>query len=83
MKSKQLANVLIKMLGLSICVYAIPGFVSGLYMAFQSPAVTTKTETVLLAFGSAIGVGVQAIVGIVIISASRKISGWMFKSEED
>jgi hypothetical protein len=31
----------------------------------------------------AIGAGVQAAIGISIISMSQKISGWLFKSEDE
>jgi hypothetical protein len=34
MKSKQLANVLIKIIGLYVCICAIPGIVSGIIIAF-------------------------------------------------
>jgi len=48
MKSKQLANILIKMLGLSVCLYAIPACVSGiLYESMVS--VGTKTDLVFFA----------------------------------
>jgi hypothetical protein len=36
MKSKQLANVLIKGIGLYVCVCAIPGLVAGLVIVFAS-----------------------------------------------
>lgn len=87
MKSKQLANVLIKMLGLSICFYAIPTCVSGIIFALSFPSGLPKTDqteiTVIRFMSSAVGAGVEALFGMIIIAMSRKIAGWMFKSDED
>jgi hypothetical protein len=82
MKSKQLANVLIKMLGLSICVYAIPSFVEGV-LVMLSGKPPTYFVTVLGISATAMSAIVQVIVGIVIITKSQKIAGWMFKSEDE
>jgi len=82
MKSKQLANVLIKMLGLSICLYAIPTCVAGIITAFSAASVT-KSETAMFTIGDAIGTGVQALFGLVIIAKSRAIAGWMFKNDDE
>jgi hypothetical protein len=82
MKSKQLANVLIKMLGLSICVYAIPSFVEGV-LVMLSGKPPTYFVTVLGISATAMTAIVQAIVGILIITKSQKIAGWMFKSEDE
>jgi len=44
----------------------------------------SKTDTtVMRIFSSTVGAGVQAIVGIVIISASKKIAGMMFKTDDE
>ena len=83
MKSRQLANVLIKLLGLSICLYAIPACASGIFMAVEARDVSDTQLTVYRLFSAGFGAGIQAIVGIIIIAVSRKISGWMFKSDEE
>ena len=81
MKSKQLANVLIKILGLSVCLYAIPTCVGGLIAGLTSPA---RGDAVMIRMvSSAIGAGVQAVVGIVIICASQKVAGLMFKTDDE
>jgi fumarate reductase subunit D len=86
-KSKQLANVLIKILGLSICFYAIPTCVSGIIFAVSFPTGLPKTDeteiTVVRFVSSAVGAGIEVLFGIIIIAMSRKIAGWMFKSDED
>ena len=83
MKSRQLANVLLKLLGFSLCLYAIPTCVSGVFMAIQAKDVSGTGDIVFRAFSYAIGYGVQALVGIIIIATSRKIAAWMFKSDEE
>ncbi|HEY1788572.1 MAG TPA: hypothetical protein VGJ73_10475 [Verrucomicrobiae bacterium] len=45
---------------------------------------TTSGSAEVLRIGSyAIGAGVQLIVGVIIISMSKTVAGWMFKSDED
>jgi uncharacterized membrane protein len=84
MKSKQLANVLIKILGLSICLYAIPSCVSGILVGITQFQVSPKWDmAVIRIVGSAIGAAVQAVVGLVIISMSQKIAGMMFKTDDE
>lgn len=83
MKSKQLANVLIKMMGLSVCLYAIPSCVSGIMFGLESMSVSKTDITVMRVVSYAVGAGIQAIIGIMIISASQKIAGWMFKSDDE
>ena len=83
MKSRQLANVLIKVLGLYICLLAIPSCVSGILYEFLLPGTKTDTTGMAMRMGSyAIGAGVQAVVAIVIVVKSRTIAGWMFKEDE-
>jgi hypothetical protein len=86
MKSKQLANVLIKMLGLYICLYAIPAIaifiVYSLLPPFGSDIKEWKTR-VIITQASAFTSGVQAGAGILIIVMSRKIAGFWFKNEDE
>jgi hypothetical protein len=83
MKSKQLANVLIKMLGLSVCLYAIPSCISGILFGLESMSISKTDFTVMRVLTSAVGAGVQAIIGIVIICQSQKIAGMMFKADDE
>ncbi|HEV2695431.1 MAG TPA: hypothetical protein VG347_21225 [Verrucomicrobiae bacterium] len=83
MKSKQLANVLIKMLGLSVCLYAIPSCVSGIIIALMQPPTSGGGFEVMRIVSYAIGAGVQFAIGITIISMSQKISGWLFKGDDE
>jgi hypothetical protein len=81
MKSRQLANVLIKILGLSICLYAIPMCVAGIASIFLSRSMT-QAEATGITIGDAIGTGVQALFGLLVIAKSQKIAGWMFNEDE-
>ena len=43
----------------------------------------TKTDAAEMALGYAMGAGVQVLFGIILIVASRKISGWMFTKDDE
>ena len=83
MKSKQLANVLIKILGLSICLYAIPNCISGILVPLTQLGETKWDIAVIRIFSYAIGSSVQVVVGIIIIAKSQTIAGWLFKGEDE
>jgi hypothetical protein len=84
MKSKQLANVLIKIIGLYVCLCAIPGLVSGiapvLALALGSPKWDDYMFTVL---ADAIGAIIQLMVGIFLVIKSRKLAEFWFKNEDE
>jgi len=83
MKSRQLANVLIKMLGLSVCLYAIPSCVSGILVAVMRPYNSSGGAEFLRIGSYAIGAGVQFAIGIAIIASSQKVADWLFKSDDE
>ena len=83
MKSKQLANVLIKTIGLYICLLAIPGFISGLLLVFSSAMGLKWSDKLFSVFSFAVGDVVQAAVGIFIITKSRKIAEYWFKNDDE
>jgi cytochrome c biogenesis protein CcdA len=85
MKSKQLANVLIKMLGLSVCLYAIQNCIAGILVAVtrQETIGSNLVAAVLHIVAYPIGAAVQFAIGIAIIIKSQKIAGWMFKGDQD
>ncbi|MGP8199906.1 MAG: hypothetical protein ACLQU4_10430 [Limisphaerales bacterium] len=76
MNSKQLANVLIKLLGLSLCTQSVMHFLSGIYNFF------TNTRMAILSFNFLSG-AVLAAIGILLIVKSRDVTGFLFKNEED
>jgi len=67
MKSRQLANVLIKLLGFCICLFAIPECLGGilLYQFSHSSAPEPDTVSMRIIF-SVVGGGIQAALGIII-----------------
>jgi hypothetical protein len=86
MKSKQLANVLIKITGLYICVFAIPALVAGIVVWLTSHDLWAQSNrgTLLTEMLSAlVRSAVQAGVGVFLIVWSRPIAGWLFKNEEE
>lgn len=83
MKSRQLANVLIKMLGFSVCLYAIPSCISGFLLGVSHLRDSETWLAVLPMISYPIGAAIQAAIGLLIISKSSKIAGWMFKSDEE
>jgi hypothetical protein len=83
MKSKQLANVIIKMLGLSVCLYAIPSCITGILYGLSTVMASKPDMVFTRVISSAVGAAVQAIIGIVIICQSQKIAGVMFKNDDE
>lgn len=83
MKPKQLANVLIKVLGLSISLYAIPSCVSAIIFAVMHPNYIGVATLELSGSGSTIRPWVQLAVGIATMIVSQTMAGWLFKSDAD
>lgn len=83
MKSRQLANVLFKVLGFWVCLEAVPSCVSGILVVMLSHMSRGESFEVMRIGSYAIGASVQFVIGIAIISMSRKISGWLFKSDDE
>ena len=83
MKSRQLANVLFKVLGFSVCLYAIPNCVSGIIVAVMQPRTSGGGIEATRIISYAIGAGVQLAIGVTIIAMSQKISAWLFKSDDE
>ena len=72
-KSKQLANVLIKIIGLYVCLLAIPSVMSGLLAIFTVHMGGT-TERLVSIFSYSIGAAVQILVGSILILKSRNLA---------
>ncbi|MGD1089751.1 MAG: hypothetical protein ABR955_13675 [Verrucomicrobiota bacterium] len=83
MKSKQLANVLIKILGLSVCIHAVPAFITGIY---QLVVYVTEPRGIIPGGGFWFYVAPNLFyiaVGIYLIVTSRKVVGFLFKNEDE
>jgi hypothetical protein len=82
MNSKQLANVLLKILGLWICLQAIPPFTSGLARGFIAGLLQeTASRPSASSWPSVVGSFVYFAVGIFLICRSRYLAQRMFKEE--
>jgi len=76
MKSKQLANVLIKILGLSLCTQSVMHGVSGILNILAN----SRMPFVWINFVSG---AILAAIGISLIVKSRDVSGFLFKNEDE
>jgi hypothetical protein len=84
MKSKQLSNVLIKIIGLYVCLCAIPQLFIGIAAPTLIALGTTKWDDVMTEeLSRAIGAVVQLVVGIVLVVKSRKLAEFWFKNDEE
>jgi hypothetical protein len=85
MNSKQLANVLIKVLGLWSCLQGIPGFVSGALRGVVSAlhgSEPSRGANVSSYWTYAVGCAVYLAVGIFLILRSRWIADRLLKDED-
>ena len=87
MKPKQLANVLIKILGLSVCIHGIPSFVTGFVRGFLSAVASSGSVRPGAAAGSSsayvIGALVELALGIILILTSKALSELLLKGEDE
>jgi hypothetical protein len=82
MNSKQFANVLLKMLGLWICVQAIPPFISGFVRGFIAGLHhETASRPSAPSLPSVVSSLVYFGVGVFFICRSRYIAQKLFKDE--
>jgi hypothetical protein len=84
MKSKQLANVLIKIVGLYVCLCAIPGLVSGIAPVFALALGSPKWDDYMFTvLADAIGAVIQLVVGIFLVGKSQKFAEFWFKGDDE
>jgi len=83
MKSKQLANVLIKVMGLYLCISTIPGIIGGSISIFGRYAGGTWTERFINLGAYSLGNVIQGLIGLFLFIKSRNLSDSWFKGEED
>src|ERR1039457_1325593 len=76
MKSKQLANVLSKILGLSLCAQSVMHLVTGMFNILAR----SKMPFVCINFVSA---ALLVAIGIALIFKGREVSGFLFKNEDE
>ena len=82
MKTKQLANILIKILGLSVLVHAIPSFINALIPMLQAiahPVIAIWNYYWLRPLADMVSVAI----GIYLILKSRDVTAFLFKDEDE
>jgi hypothetical protein len=83
MKSKQLANVLIKIVGLYVCLCAIPGLLAGIFAAVLWASEHPKgNDGVAYVLSEGVGAVIQLVVGIILVVKSGKLSEFWFRNDE-
>jgi hypothetical protein len=93
MNSKQLSNVLLKILGLSISLRTIPSLFTAIPMVLIPLSFTTTGplstqdrffhQAVASAVGVAASAAIEIGIGILLIVQSQKISDFLFKNETE
>jgi uncharacterized membrane protein HdeD (DUF308 family) len=82
MKTKQLANILIKILGLSVLAHGIPSILNGLstmFQAFGSHGNYYSNYFWVYPLSSVVSV----VIGIYLIVKSRDVAAFLFKDEDE
>jgi len=81
MKTKQLANVLIKILGLSVVVHSVPAIMTGLINIIREASIASRSPRDYW-FYPVLSL-VLAALGICLIVMSRCVADFLFKSEDE
>ena len=71
------------MLGLSVCLYAIPSCVSGVLEGVVHFGKSPQWLAIIPMVAYGIGAAIQAVVGLVIIAKSQSIARLMFKNDDE
>ena len=79
MNQKQLANVLTKMLGLSLCIHTVPSLFSQLVSIMPTSNHSGRTLEWQYVLATLVSIGL----GIYVILSSRMIVEFLFRSEEE
>ncbi len=83
MNSKQIANALIKVFGLTILLSAIPATVTNAASLIASIGSSKNTDGLVLILTLAFGCTIQVVIGMLFINKSWKITKYLFKGEPD
>jgi hypothetical protein len=80
MKSKQLANVLIKILGLSLCAQSVIPIVNGIMVVFANKLSYNGN---LMWWSGLTYAPILVAIGIFLIVKSRAVAEFLFKGEDE
>ena len=81
MKTKQLANVLIKILGLSVLVHGIPSIITGLLTLVRASGVGSRGDYFFWVYP--LSSVVLVAIGICLIVKSREVAEYLFKGDDE
>jgi hypothetical protein len=79
MKTKQLANVLIKILGLSVVVHTIPSIITAIYNVMRVRPFGVPGESWFVFFPGLL----LLAMGVYLVIQSRQVTGFLFKNEAE
>jgi len=79
MKTKQLANILIKILGLSVLVHSIPAIINGVLTIAVAKGMGSHSGYWFLQVPPV----VSAAIGICLIIKSRDLAAFLFRGEDE
>ena len=82
MKSKQLADILIKILGLSVFINGILAFVTGLFGIWQFENISRSVPATYTLLQPLHGL-VSLVIGIILIVKSKNIAGYLYKNGDE
>jgi hypothetical protein len=79
MKTKQLANVLIKILGLSVVVHSIPSIITAIYSVVRARPFGVPGDSWFFLFPLLL----LTAIGVYLVIQSRQVTGFLFQNEEE
>jgi uncharacterized membrane protein len=80
MKTKQLANILIKILGLSVIIHGLPSITTGVLTLFQTMGRSSQGGYYWLYPFSYV---ILVVIGICLVVKSREVAAFLFKDEDE
>ena len=83
MKTKQLANLLIKILGLSVVVHSIPTIVASLLSMLYAAGLGPGSQGMYPYFLHFVPNLILFVIGIYLIVKSRDVAALLFKNEDE
>lgn len=82
MTPKQLSNVLIKVLGLSICVHAVPGVITMAPLILVPRLAQMPGGTAAGTVGLLVSFGVEVAIGMALILYSQGLTNMLLKADD-
>jgi hypothetical protein len=81
MRTKQLANILIKIVGLPGLIHSVPSIIAGMFSIEQVSGINLRGNIASYAVVNLVTYLVLAAICIYLIFKSREVAGFLFKGE--